>query len=107
MGGPYVLSVHTVIPQPDLAIELHSTFVGHRSVPTIAVHLVLGPPGRAPVTVTGEHPHEQLDPTFTPRACAYEHAHRLIELLAGLGIQASVNIPGEHAFAQLERVEQA
>jgi hypothetical protein len=25
-AGPYVLSVHTVILQPDLAIELHSTF---------------------------------------------------------------------------------
>ena len=28
-AGPYVLSVHTVIPQPDLAIELHSTLTGH------------------------------------------------------------------------------
>ena len=48
-AGPYVLSVHTVIPQPDLAIELHSTFTGHPGTPTAVAHLTLGPPGHAPV----------------------------------------------------------
>lgn len=105
-AGPYVLTVHTVLPQRDLALELHSTFTGHQGVPTIAVHLVLGPPGHEPITITGEHPHEQLDPTFAPRACAYEHAHQLIEILDNLSIHASIAIPGEQAFAQLERVEQ-
>ena len=105
-AGPYILSLHTVLPQRDLALELHSTFIGHHGVATIAVHLVLGPPGHVPVTITAEHPHEQLDPTFQPRACAYEHAHQLIEILDSLGIHAAVNIPGEQAFTQLERVEQ-
>ena len=44
-ASPYVLSVHTVIPQPDLAIELHSTFTGHPGTPTAVTHLMLGPPG--------------------------------------------------------------
>jgi hypothetical protein len=105
-AGPYILSLHTVLPQPDLALELHSTFIGHRGVPTTAVHLVLGPPGHEPVTSTAEHPHEQLNPAFAPRACAYEHAHQLIEILDSLAIHAAVNVPGEQAFAQLERVEQ-
>ncbi|MDQ2894374.1 MAG: hypothetical protein M3Y09_01805 [Actinomycetota bacterium] len=39
--------------------------MGHQGVPTIAVHLVLAPPGRAGHG-TGEHPHEQLDPILTP-----------------------------------------
>jgi hypothetical protein len=85
---------------------LHSTFVGHHGVSTIVVHLVLGPPGQQAITITDEHPHEQLDPTFAPRACAYEHAHQLIEILDNLGIRGAVNIAGEQAFAQLERVEQ-
>jgi hypothetical protein len=105
-AGPYILSLHTVLPQPDLALELHSTFVGHHGVSTIVVHLVLGPPGHRAFTITGEHPREQLDPTFAPRACAYEHAHQLIEILDSLGIRGAVNITGEQAFAQLERVEQ-
>jgi len=29
-AGAHVLTVHTVIPRSDLALELHSTFVGHR-----------------------------------------------------------------------------
>ena len=105
-AGPYILSLHTVLPQHGLALELHSTFVGHQGVATTAVHLVLGPPGHTPVRITAEHPHEQLDPTFAPRACAYEHAHQLIEVLDNLDIHAAVNVPGEQAFAQLERVEQ-
>ena len=105
-AGAYILSLHTVLPQPDLALELHSTFVGHNGVSTIVVHLVLGPPCHHAITITDEHPHEQLDPTFAPRACAYEHAHQLIEILDSLGIRGAVNIAGEQAFAQLERVEQ-
>jgi hypothetical protein len=41
-ASAYVLSVHTVIPQPDLAIELHSTFTGHPGTPTAVAHLISG-----------------------------------------------------------------
>jgi hypothetical protein len=40
------------MPQRGLAVERHSTFVGHNAVPTHATHLLLGPVGRRPYVVT-------------------------------------------------------
>lgn len=103
-AGAHVLTVHTVIPRGDLALELHSTFVGHEGVEAHSVHLVLGPPGSRPRLTTAEHPNAELDPTLSPRACAYEHAQRLIEILAGLGHKPRIHVLGDGAFEQLERV---
>jgi hypothetical protein len=103
-AGAHVLTVHTVIPRADLALELHSTFVGHCGVPTHVVHLTLGPPGREPTITAADHAGDDLDPTYAPRACAYEHAQHLIEVLSGVGYRAAVNVPGEGAFEGLERV---
>ncbi len=103
-AGAHVLTVHTVIPGADLALELHSTFIGRAGVPTHVVHLTLGPPGRAPSITAADHNDDDLDPTYAPRGCAYEHAQRLIEVLAGLGYRAGVDVPGDSAFEGLERV---
>lgn len=104
-AGAHVLTVHTVIPRADLALELHSTFVGHSGVSTHVVHLTLGPPGREPTITSADHDEEDdVDRTYAPRACAYEHAQRLIEVLSGLGYRAAVDVPGERAFEGLERV---
>src|SRR5436305_1240410 len=92
-AGAHVLTVHTTIPRKDLALELHSTFVGHPSVPTHVVHLQLGPPGREPTITYADVDDQQLDPTYAPRSCVYEHAQRLIEVLADLGHRAAVNVP--------------
>jgi hypothetical protein len=89
VGGPYVLSAHTVIPQPDLAVELHSTFTGHAGTPTAVSHLTLGPPGQAPVLTCDEPPREDL---LVGDGCVYEHAMRLVELLRGLGREPSVDL---------------
>jgi hypothetical protein len=103
-AGAHVLTVHTVIPSADLALELHSTFVGHSGVSTHVVHLTLGPPGHEPTITSAEHDEDELDPTYAPRACAYEHAQHLIEALADLGYRAAIDVPGERAFDALERV---
>lgn len=103
-GGAHVLTVHTVIPRADLAVELHSTFVGHPGLPTHVVHLRLGPPGHEPSLTSFDADGGQLEPTYAPRACAYEHAQRLIEVLSDLGHRAAVNVPGEDAFDSLERI---
>ena len=103
-AGAHVLTVHTVIPCADLALELHSTFVGHPGVSTHVVHLSLGPPGCEPTMTSADHGEDELDPTYAPRACVYEHAQHLIEVLAGLGYRAAVDVPGERAFEGLERV---
>jgi hypothetical protein len=44
-AGAHILTVHTAIPRADLALELHSTFIGHAGVDRDVVHLRLGPPG--------------------------------------------------------------
>jgi hypothetical protein len=103
-AGAHVLTVHTVIPRADLALELHSTFIGHRGVRTHVVHLTLGPLGREPTITAADHDEDHLDPTYAPRACAYEHAQHLIEVVASLGYRAAVNVPSERAFEGLERV---
>ena len=102
-AGAHVLTIHTVVPRGNLALELHSTFVGHPGVPTYVVHLRLGPPGREPSIVAAEMSNPQVEPTYAPRACAYEHAQRLIEVLEDLGHGAAVNVPGDDAFDALER----
>jgi hypothetical protein len=89
-AGPYVLSVHTVIPRPDLAIELHSTFTGHPGTPTVVAHLVLGPPGHPAALSCDERPREDL---LVGDGCVCEHAMRLVELLRGLGREPSVALP--------------
>lgn len=102
-AGPYVLVIATVLPEPGLAIDIHSTFVGHDGVPTCATHLTLGPVGHAPLIVTAEHERANLDPTIKARECAYEHAGIVLEMLKGLGYNVSLDV-GDGAFIELERV---
>jgi len=104
-AGAHVLTAHTVIPRSDLALELHSTFVGHPGLQTQIVHLRLGPPGHEPTITSADVDDAQLEPTYAPRACAYEHAQRLIAILSDLGYRAGVNVLGESAFDALERVD--
>jgi hypothetical protein len=104
MGRPYILAIVTVLPEPDLALEVNSTFVGHEGVPTCATHLTLGPVGHAPFIVTAEHEHTSLDPMIRARECAYEHAQAVLETLNGLGYQAGVDV-SDGAFVELERVK--
>jgi len=103
-AGAHVLTLHTVIPRADLALELHSTFVGHPGLCTHVVHLRLGPPGHEASLTTLDADAGEFQPTYAARACAYEHAQRLIEVLSDLGHLAAVNVPGESAFDSLERI---
>ncbi len=100
-AGGRVLTIATVLPDHRLAFELISTYVGHAEVSGHVTHLALGPIGYSPSI---EHVEDQLDPAADPRACAYDHAHQLIEALSALGPQATVEVD-ERTFAALERVE--
>jgi hypothetical protein len=99
-----VLTISTVLPERGLALELISTYVGHPHTGTLATHLLLGPVGHPAEIHTSEHEHEHLDPVERPRACAYDHAHQLIDTLRAIGREASVQLD-ELSFAELERVE--
>lgn len=103
-GGGMVLTLSTVLPERGLAVELISTYVGHPHTATVVTHLLLGPVGHEARIRNSEHPHEQLDPVESPRACAYDHARELMESLQALGREASVQLD-EGSFVQLELVE--
>lgn len=102
--GPYLLMVATTLPEADLAVEVYSTFVAHTDVPARAIHLVLGPVGYLPMTITGEHENGDLEPDEKVRQCVYEHAQILLEALGDLGYQLGIDVP-DSAFVELERVE--
>lgn len=63
-SGPYVLFIHTTMPQRGLAVELHSTFVGHSAVRTHAAHLLLGPVGQPAHIVTRDDASSIIDPSL-------------------------------------------
>ena len=90
-SGPYVLVLQTVMPQRGLAVELHSTFVGHNSVPTHATHLLLGPVGQPPRVITRDDASGILDAVNRPDSCVYAHCHELIDLLADHGLRVTVD----------------
>ena len=89
-SGPYVLVLQTVMPGAGLAVELHSTFVGHTAVATHATHLLLGPIGHPPDVITREDPCV-VDPVYRPDSCVYAHCHELIGLLAERGLDVKVD----------------
>lgn len=102
-AGAPVLVVSTTIPQAPLAVSLHSQFVGHKGVATVATHLMLGPVGYAPTTVVRQHERVDLNPQGGARFCIYEHAHVLDEALKAAGHTVSIGVP-EEAFLELERI---
>lgn len=103
-AGPYVLVVATTLPDHGLAVEVHSTFVGHEGVPTCVTHLTLGPVGDDPVIFPVEHERANLEPKLKARECAYEHAAIVLETLKRLGYEVGIDVPDD-AFEELERVE--
>jgi hypothetical protein len=102
-GGGLVLTIATVLPEQGLAFELISTYIGHRDTDTIATHLMLGDDRDGEID-SCRHPHERLNPVELARACAYDHASRLIEELSDGAHLARVELD-ERTFSELERVE--
>lgn len=90
-SGPYVLVMHTVMPQRGLAVELHSTFVGHNAAPTHATHLLLGPVGHLPRVTTRDDASDIVDPFNRPNSCVYAHCHELVDLLAERGLNVTID----------------
>jgi hypothetical protein len=102
-AGGLVLTITTVLPEPGLAFELISTYTGHPGTDTIATHLSLGQRRDGEID-SYRHPHDQLNPVELARACAYDHASRLIEALGDNRHPTRVELD-EHTFSGLERVE--
>jgi hypothetical protein len=104
-AGPYILAIATVLPDRGLALGVHSSFLGHSGVPTLASHIVLGPIGHAPYAVSAEHDHAEIDPSLRPRDCIYEHAGIVVEALKAISEDVGIDVPDD-AFVALGPDEQ-
>lgn len=91
-AGAYVLVLSTVLPDRPLALELHSTYLGHPDHETLSTHLTLAADLDVPTTVGAVHDVATLDVLRQPRSCLYDHAMRLQELVERLGHTAAVHI---------------
>jgi len=90
-AGAYQLTLSTVVP--GLALELHSSYLGHPAGDAAVSHLELAPE-------TGPHTQIELRPgsdllVAERRACLYDHLARLRELLAARrgGGEVTIEIP--------------
>jgi hypothetical protein len=90
-GGAYQLTIWTIVP--ELATELHSSYLGHPAGRTVAAHLQLRP-GESPMTVTVEHRGAELPVREARRLCLYDHLAVLRELVA--------DATGEHATVDVD-----
>jgi hypothetical protein len=81
-AGPYALCLSTTLP--DLAIALHSTYLGHgHAADTQVAHLVLR--GEAAQTEDHTAEHVELPVAYARRRCLYDHLQRLQDLLEAEG----------------------
>ena len=79
--GAYQLTLSTIAP--ELALELHSSYLGHPAGDAVVSHLELAPD-------SDPHTHSELRAgvdllVADRRACLYDHLAQLQELLAGRG----------------------
>lgn len=78
-GGAYQLTIWTIVP--ELALELHSSYLGHPNGDTAVSHLQLRP-GEQPFTTTDQRPGTSMPVREARRLCLYDHLAALRDLLA-------------------------
>jgi hypothetical protein len=78
-AGAYQLTIWTIVP--ELAAEVHSSYLGHPDGDTLVAHLELRP-GEPPRTVTAEHPGAGLPVREVRRLCLYDHLAVLRSVVA-------------------------
>lgn len=89
--GAYVVVLGTTLA--DLAVDVHSVYVGHPKVRTQATHLLLTPDPQDATTV--EHDHEAIPVTHARRRCLFDHLQQLQTLLEETGADAQIKIEEE------------
>jgi hypothetical protein len=100
-AGAYQLTIWTIVP--ELAAELHSSYLGHPDGHTAVAHLQLRP-GEPPVTLASEHAGSELPVREARRLCLYDHLAVLRQLVAdATGKDATVDV----AHQALELVDVA
>jgi hypothetical protein len=84
--GAYQLTIWTIVPQ--LAAELHSSYLGHPDGNTAVAHLQLRP-GEPPITLMSRRPGADLPVREDRRLCLYDHLAILRELVSDIAGQAA------------------
>jgi len=94
--------LHTTLPAARLQVASTSEYLGHQDCSARASHLISAARagGRA-AAYSIEHPPGTLDVRGTPRACLYDHLHRLQAFLEDLGHALAVEV-GDDALEALE-----
>ena len=89
-AGAYQLTLWTIVP--ELATELHSSYLGHPDGQTAITHLQLQP-GERPAIATEQRAGGQLPVREASRLCLYDHLVALRQLIAdNTGARVSVDI---------------
>jgi hypothetical protein len=106
-AGAHVLTLSTTIDRADLALTLHSTYMGAPGAPTHVLRLQLGPAGR-PASIDrhtfADHDHPELSMvTYRPGDCAADHALALIDRLKQLGHRLQIEL-GDDTIAALQAI---
>jgi hypothetical protein len=89
--GGYHVAISTVVLDPELPIEVHSSYLGHPGTTTRAAHLTIAPDSAD--SLLAEHEHEQLPVTHARERCVLDHLQVLVEHATGLGRTLSVQTP--------------
>jgi hypothetical protein len=78
---------------PELAAELHSSYLGHPDGHTAVAHLRLRP-DEPPLTANSERPGVELPVREARRLCLYDHLAELRQLVTdATGLPAGVEVP--------------
>jgi len=89
-AGAYQLTIWTIVP--ELATELHSSYLGHPDGKTAVAHIRLQPAG-PPVSTSELRPGYEVPVRETRRVCLYDHLAVLRELVGdATGKDATVDI---------------
>ena len=92
-AGPYTVVIATAIP--ELALRLHSTYIGSESSDSIVVHLELGASKDRPLAER-RYPHGDLPVVHARQRCLLEHAAHLQQLVTDLtGARVAIDVAGE------------
>lgn len=96
-AGPYALCLSTTLP--DIAVAVHSTYLGHgHAADTHVSHLLLRG-GEAEIEARTV-PHPELPVAYARRQCLYDHLQRLQDVLEAEGL-GPAHVDGLDAAAVL------
>jgi hypothetical protein len=88
-AGAYQLTIWTIVP--ELAVELHSSYLGHPDGETTVTHLQLQP-SETPVTVAELQSGRSMPVREARRLCLYDHLAALRQLVTDAAAGGAVTV---------------